>query len=91
MYPGIEDVDFTDQSLYALASERWGATAVWADTLLAAQIVSPEDAILLRITPGLPVLISWRITLTETNDVMEYVKSTYQEKFNFRVRGHRID
>ncbi len=91
LYPGIESIDFEDCSLYSIIAEHWGTIPVWADALIESVAATSLEAELLEIQTGAPLLVAWRITLTETDEVIEYVKSVYNgSKFIFNVGRHRI-
>ncbi len=91
LYPGIESVNFNERSLYSTISERYGLTPVWADASIESAGAGPVESSLLGVELDMPLLIAWRITLTETDQVLEYVKSVYSgRKFLFNVGRHRI-
>jgi len=91
LYPGIESMDYENRSLYDTIAQRWGIVPVWADALIESVVAAPAEADLLGVPTGAPLLVAWRITLTETDEVVEYVKSVYNgSKFIFNVGRHRI-
>jgi len=91
LYPGVESLDFTDRSLYGTIAEYWGVVPVWADALIESVAASVPECELLEVAPGAPLLVAWRTTLTESDEVVEYVRSVYSgSKFIFNVGRHRI-
>ena len=58
-----------------------------ADERLEATSVAPEQAQLLGVRPGAPVLQVTRITYTDGTQPIEYVRSIYRgDRYEFRTR-----
>jgi GntR family transcriptional regulator len=55
-FPGVEEADFADASLFELLSERWGVRLRDADQRVVAVAIEGEDAELLEVPPGEPGL-----------------------------------
>ncbi len=83
LYPDLPDVDFSNASLYTVLKERYGIYPVWADAELSATAATPEEAALLGMQPGAPVLSAERLTYTRTFNVIEAVHSVNGDRFSF--------
>lgn len=91
MYPGIETINLGTGSLYSQIEDRWGVVAAWTDALLEPVAATVEQADALNVAVGSPLLTAWRVTLTETDQVAEYVKSTYRGgDFMLHVSRYRL-
>lgn len=91
LYPGLDAIDFTDRSLYQVFADEYGIIPMWADALMEAVPASYAAAGHLEVDMDSPLLVAWRVTLTETDDVIEYVKSIYSgSDFLFNVGRYRI-
>ena len=51
-YPGIEDVDFSDASLFEVLSDGWNVRLRDADQRVVAVAIDAEDAKVLKVAPG---------------------------------------
>lgn len=78
LYPGIQEVDFTGASLFQTMREIWGVVPAWADAVLEPIAASDAEAELLGVDAGAPLMIAWRVSSTEQDEVAEYVESTYR-------------
>jgi GntR family transcriptional regulator len=84
MYPGFEQIDFKNQSLYEVMRNSYGFMPTWGDAIVEAGIATSEEASYLDISPRAPVLIIWHITLDDRFIVLEYVRSVYRsDRFSF--------
>lgn len=91
IYPGIETASLGAGSLYAQIEERWGVVPAWTDALFEPVAATPEQAKALDVALGSPLLTAWRVTLTENDQVAEYVKSTYRGgDFMLHVSRYRL-
>ncbi len=91
LYPGIEEAKIGDGSLYSQIEARWGIVPMWTDALLKPVAASQEEAKALRVPAGSPLLAAWRVTLTDNDQVAEYVKSTYRgNDFMLHVSRYRL-
>lgn len=91
MYSGIEGLNVGEGSLYSQIEERWGVVPAWTDALFEPVAATEEEARVLKVAPGSPLLAVWRVTLTESDDVAEYVKSTYRGgDFKLHVSRYRL-
>jgi GntR family transcriptional regulator len=69
--------DLEQNSLYRLIETQYGIPLMEADQELEAGLAGSEEAQLLKISPGRPVLFTRRITYTERNQPIEYAKAVY--------------
>jgi GntR family transcriptional regulator len=91
MYPGIDELSLGDGSLYSQIEDRWGIVPAWTDALFEPVAASEEQAAALQIPVGSPLLTAWRVTMTENDQVVEYVKSTYRGgDFMLHVSRYRL-
>ncbi|MBS0573737.1 MAG: GntR family transcriptional regulator [Proteobacteria bacterium] len=91
MYPGIEEAGLGEGSLYSLIGDRWGVAPAWTDALFEPVAASDDLAQALNVPAGSPLLAVWRVTLTENDQVAEYVKSTYRGGgFMLHVSRYRL-
>lgn len=91
MYPGIEELSLGEGSLYSQIEDRWGIVPAWTDALFEPVAASEEQAAALQISVGSPLLTAWRVTMTENDQVVEYVKSTYRGgDFMLHVSRYRL-
>lgn len=76
--------DFAHQSLYALLETKYGLPPLEADQVLEAGLANAEEAGVLGISIGAPVLHTSRTTYTERLQPLEYATSTYRgDKYAF--------
>lgn len=91
MYPGIEGMTLDEGSLYSQIADRWGIVPAWTDALFEPVAASEEQATALQIPVGSPLLTAWRVTMTENDQVVEYVRSTYRGgDFKLHVSRYRL-
>jgi DNA-binding GntR family transcriptional regulator len=63
----------------------------WADAAIEPAVATAETAALLDIEVGAPVVVAWRVTSSEQDQVLEYVRSVYSGAgFALTVRRHKI-
>lgn len=91
MYPGIEALNLGEGSLYSQIEGRWGVVPAWTDALFEPVAATEEQAKALQVPTGSPLLTAWRVTLTDNDQVAEYVKSTYRGgDFMLHVSRYRL-
>lgn len=84
--PGIADVDLTDKSLYGVLEDECGVRIVRSDYEVHAEIVDPEDAELLRLETGQPVLIGTEIAYDTDGHPVLSGRMTYRgDAYRFRA------
>ncbi len=69
--------DLEQNSLYRLLETKYGIPLLEADQELEAGLASNEEAHLLKISVGRPVLFTRRTTYSERNQPIEYAKAVY--------------
>lgn len=91
LYPSATRELFEGASLYAEMTNTWGIVPTWTDALFEPVAATAEEARLLEIEPGAPVLVVWRVTLTDTDQAIEYVRSVYKGGgFMLNVNRYRL-
>jgi GntR family transcriptional regulator len=90
LFPDLAPTDFKDGSLYALLADRWGLEPAWTDALIEPDRASVEVSKLLDIETDDPVLVAWRVTVTDDDKVFERVRSIYRPGFSLRVARYRL-
>lgn len=74
--PNLDRKDLS-QSLYQVLREQYDVFPAWADAEIQASPATPEIASALGMRAGEPVLTAYRLTYTESFDMVEYVVSVY--------------
>lgn len=77
-YPGLDEVDFTENSLYKELSSRWGVTLGMVSASIVAAPPDPVDAELLEIDSATPCLIITSAPRTASGEVIEFGRSVYR-------------
>ncbi|MGB3875292.1 MAG: GntR family transcriptional regulator [Shinella zoogloeoides] len=91
LYPSATRDMFESGSLYAEMTATWGIVPTWTDALFEPTAATAEEAGYLKIEPGAPVLSVWRVTVTDTDQAVEYVKSVYKGGgFMLNVNRYRL-
>ena len=78
--PGIEHEDFSNQSLFAILREKFDVYPMWTEVDVEALHASSEEAHLLEIKTGDPLLVVRGKTLSDTFDMIEIVRTAYRGK-----------
>jgi GntR family transcriptional regulator len=79
--------NFENQSLYVVLTEKYGLTMLEADQEMEAGLATEDEASLLQVPPGAPVLHTHRITYNERNQAIEYAQSVYRgDKYKFYTK-----
>lgn len=77
--------DFAHESLYNVLRRDYGLVLASAEQTIEARQATREEADVLHITAGSPVLYMTRVTFTEQRP-LEYVRSTYRgDRYQFRA------
>jgi GntR family transcriptional regulator len=76
-YPGLERIDFTKESLYAVLRDDYGVHAAWADEVLEALPATREESELLSIPPSAILLSISRVIMTTEEIPIEVACSRY--------------
>ncbi len=69
--------DFAQNSLYRTLELKYGLPLVEAEQELEASLVGEEEAVVLNVAVGSPVLLTRRTTYTDRDQPVEYAKATY--------------
>lgn len=77
-FPGLGDEDFSRQSLYEVLERRYGVTLAVARGVLSAATPSSEEAQMLGIARGTPLLVVCRTAYNQHNEPIEYGESRYR-------------
>lgn len=86
----LMDEDLEHDSLYQLLANKYGQPPLEADQELEARLATEDEARLLKINKGDPVLLTRRTTYTDRNQPLEYAKSIYRgDKYRFYTRLNR--
>jgi GntR family transcriptional regulator len=82
--PGLLQEDLATGSLYSILQNRYNIQPTWADAEIEAAPATKEEALLLKMKAGKPVLIARRVTFSASYDVIESVYSVYRgDRFTF--------
>ena len=88
-FPGLDQVDLANQSLYNVLQTRYDVYPTRAVQLVEADCADEITAVLLEIEPKEPVLTMERITYGIDDRPVEYVLSTYRaDRSRLRVELH---
>jgi GntR family transcriptional regulator len=75
LVPGIDRLSFADASLYQVLAHRYSLHPAGARETHQAVLVTPDDALLLRVAAGSPALAAERMTSLADGRPLEYVRS----------------
>ena len=79
-------------SLYAALDSAYGVRPVEAEETIETALATPEEAMLLGVDTGLPLLLLSRHSLDEAGDPVEWVRSVYRgDRYKFVARLRRPD
>ena len=82
--PGLLQDDLAGGSLYTLLAEKYNRVPTWADAEIEACLPTKEQARLLGLKAGTPVLVAHRVTYSADYDAIETVDSVYRaDRFTF--------
>lgn len=82
--PRLLNEDLSQRSLYAILTEKYQIVPTWADAEIEATMATKEEAFLLKLKVGRPVLTARRVTFSSNYDVIESVYSVYRgDRFTF--------
>lgn len=89
--PGLQEEDFAAQSLFTVLRNRFGVSPTWADAELQSRDATRQEALLLKLKAGNPVLEARRTTFAANFDVIECVDSVYRgDRFSFYTGRQRL-
>lgn len=78
--PGLENENLTNSSLFAILRHKYGIYPAWTDAVVEASSALSEEAQLLNMKPGDPVLVVRGITYNESFEIVESVRTVYTSK-----------
>ncbi len=82
--------DLRDGSLYAILQQRYGVAIASADEVLSAVVAGTDQAKLMRLPAGAPLLRVERYTYSQTGEPLEYVEILYRaDRYTFFVHQNR--
>ena len=89
--PGLEDVDFREQSLYAYLEQTCGTTIARGRRTIEAVAADAEEADLLQVPVGAPLILLDSVSYTEDNTPIEYYRASHRgDRSQFEVELVRI-
>jgi GntR family transcriptional regulator len=77
-YPGIQDLDFSQLSLYAALRERYDIRLSLADEILEARAATKQEAELLEVAPRTSLLVISRTLWSVEGQPVEVARSAYR-------------
>jgi GntR family transcriptional regulator len=85
--PGLDRFDFNFESLYRVMREEYGLTLACATQQIEASRADADEASLLEIKEGAPVLRCTRTAFSPEDVVLEYAAGVYRgDRYKYRVR-----
>jgi GntR family transcriptional regulator len=91
-FPGLEEADLTDVSLYTLLAERWDVRVATADQWAGAVRLTEDEAKVLGVGVEQPALLFQRVTRDQSGNIIEYVRSFYRgDRYEVHHRLERIE
>ena len=82
--PDLLEEDLGSGSLYTILTEKYNLVPTWADAEIEAVVPNKEEARLLNLKAGMPVLVAHRVTYSADYDAIETVDSVYRgDRFTF--------
>jgi GntR family transcriptional regulator len=89
-FPELLTIDLNDQSIYSILEEKFHARPVEAIDTIVAGIASGEEARLLEIEIGAPVMRYKRVAFDATGRPMEFTRAIYRaDRYQFVIRYQR--
>ncbi len=90
LYPQFKFVlveDLSRESLYQLLANKGGVKFSYAIQMMQASVADEEQAQLLNIQPGAPILVDDRLTFMEKDIPFEYVEAFYRgDRYRYEVK-----
>lgn len=91
IFPKLLDEDLENQSLYTILESKYGIKLLWGERTIEAIIADSQDAKLLRISKGDPLLFLRSITYTEKDIPVEYYEAKHRaDRTRFIARLFRM-
>ena len=77
---GLESEPLANQSLFSVLKQKYSVYPAWTEAVVEASAALPEEARLLSLKPGEPVLVVRGLTFSESFDVVESVRTIYPSR-----------
>lgn len=88
---GLETEPLSDISLFAILKQKYSVYPAWTEAVVEASSALPEEAPLLGVKVGEPVLVVRGITFNESFDIVESVRTIYPSRgFGLYIGRQRI-
>ena len=88
---GLENEKLANLSLFNILRQKYNVYPKWTEALVEASSASTNEAHLLGLKPGEPVLVVRGITFTESFEIVESVRSVYSSRgFGLFIGRQRI-
>jgi GntR family transcriptional regulator len=88
---GLENEDLKDVSLFSILKQKFSVYPAWTEAVVEASSALPEEAPLLGVKVGEPVLVVRGITFNESFDIVESVRTIYPSRgFGLYIGRQRI-
>ena len=88
---GLENEPLTNVSLFAVLKQKYSVYPAWTEAVVEASAALPEEAPLLAVKVGEPVLVVRGITFNESFDIVESVRTIYPSRgFGLYIGRQRI-
>jgi GntR family transcriptional regulator len=82
----LERYDFSQDSLYRVLRQHCGIQLIWADQVIEARLPHVSECQVLHINAHEPVLSTVRVTFTDQDQPIEFVRSVYRgSHYQFRA------
>ncbi len=89
-FPELLNIDLTDQSIYAILHDKYNSRPAEAVDTLVASVSTQDEAQLLEIEPGDPVMRYKRVAMDSTGNPMEYTRAIYRaDRYQIVIRYQR--
>jgi GntR family transcriptional regulator len=90
--PGIENEDLETGSLFNILTRRYGLRPSWSEGIFEAASANQEQALILKIKPGEPLLLIHRVTFDNNYVPLEWVHSIYRaDRFSFSTGRQAVE
>jgi GntR family transcriptional regulator len=92
LFPELLHMDLTDQSIYAILQEKYDSRPHEAQDSFVASVASQEEAQLLEIDQGAPVMRFQRTGFNKQGLPMEFTRSVYRaDRYQFVIRYYNTE
>ncbi|MDQ1013674.1 GntR family transcriptional regulator [Streptomyces afghaniensis] len=84
--PALADEELLGGSLYRTLADRFGIRLAWAEQEVSAAAADPEQATLLQVPPGTPLITITRLTHSDGTGPAEFARSWNRPEFPLLIR-----